>query len=65
MSDIIITAEEAAEVNARLEELYTLKQERKEACENSVFAENLRLIRETEPQEEDEEVEQDQNGSIS
>ena len=54
MSDVVITEEVAQEVNSRLEELYTLKQERKESAENSVFAENLRLIRETEEVEEEE-----------
>ena len=57
MSDVVITEEVAQEVNSRLEELYTLKQERKESAENSVFAENLRLIRETEEVEEEEEQE--------
>ena len=54
MSDVVVTEEVAQEVNSRLEELYTLKQERKESAENSVFAENLRLIRETEEVEEEE-----------
>ena len=45
MSDILITEEEALEVNERLEELLAIKNERKEAADNSVFAENLKPVR--------------------
>ena len=69
MSDVVvISREEAEEIESRLLELIDYKKAEKEREENieqevanSVFAENLQAIRELDPQEDDEEVEQEQN----
>lgn len=57
MSDILITEDEANEICERLEELAEIKKERNAAVENSVFADNLKALRDLDPVEEEEETE--------